>query len=441
MLFGVAGLSAMGIFGAVRVFNLWQQAQRLRRRDAEMQEEEMKSLSFALNACEIELEDRKRTVESLREEIARLGERVQDAETELDAMEKQNQILVNKTKALMIQNKQLEGELQRHVTEQKELKELLDLRTGELKGAQAFLTKADQFAGGDVTKLVQQLNAEILQTAASMAEDLIVEEKKIDTEGKQQESDETTVAITRTEEIIGPRLTELLRTSEHHEDAILIQMAFQTGIAAYTHWMISSWCFESPEDEHMLSEIYARVREAGRFESMQLVSKLTTPLEEQAVSGRWRQLTRAHLQRMLAHEPDLIPDLAEALANILVAAGYKENPVVTLQRIMARFGDPIGTLIRLARDLNKKVGEGVTSCDLEVLYISPDIPFHATNMEDALGATSGDGNEKVLCTLDLGLVRAERLSGSIAHWNEYILLKPKVILPSGLVGIVGSAES
>jgi len=142
---------------------------------------------------------------------------------------------------------------------------------------------------------------------------------------------------------------------------------------------------------------------------------------------------------MLAHEPDLLPDLAEALANILVAAGYKEGPVVALQRIMARFSDSIGSLIKLAQDLNKKVGEGVTSCDLEVLYISPDILFHSANMEDALGATSG--NEKVMCTTDLGLVRAERLSGAIAHWNEYVLLKPKVILPSGLVGIVGSTEA
>lgn len=144
---------------------------------------------------------------------------------------------------------------------------------------------------------------------------------------------------------------------------------------------------------------------------------------------------------MLAHEPTLLPDLAEALANILVAAGYKPGPVAALDRIMARFSDPIGTLIKLAQDLNKMVGEGVTSCDLEVLYISPDISFQAANMDHALGAVSVDENENVVCTTDLGLVRAERLSGAIAQWNESVLLKPKVILPSGLVGFVGSTES
>ena len=52
--------------------------------------------------------------------------------------------------------------------------------------------------------------------------------------------------------------------SEHYKDPILIQISFQENVAAYTHWIVLSWCFESPEDEHMLSEIYARVREAGK---------------------------------------------------------------------------------------------------------------------------------------------------------------------------------
>jgi len=96
--------------------------------------------------------------------------------------------------------------------------------------------------------------------------------------------------------------------------------------------------------------------------------------------------------------------------------------------------------MKLARNLNKKVGEGVTSCDLEVLYITPDISFNKANMEDALGTSTDNGTEKVICTTDLGLVRAERLSGPTAHWNESVLLKPKVILPSGLEGIVGGTD-
>ena len=56
-------------------------------------------------------------------------------------------------------------------------------------------------------------------------------------------------------------MAELLRTSEHRKDPILVQMGLQTAMVGYTHWVTSSWCFESPEDERMLNEVYARVRE------------------------------------------------------------------------------------------------------------------------------------------------------------------------------------
>lgn len=145
---------------------------------------------------------------------------------------------------------------------------------------------------------------------------------------------------------------------------------------------------------------------------------------------------------MLAHEPDLLPDLAEALANVIVAAGFKDGPAVAHERIMTRFAPRIGAVMKLAQGLNKRVGEGVTSCDLEVLYIAPDIPFNNANMEDALGPSTAEGSqESVVCTTDLGLVRAERLSGPVANWHESVLLRPKVILPSGLVGMVNELEA
>lgn len=265
---GVVSLSAIGIFGAVRYFKIWQQTIRTHKHDAEVrrrQEEEIRSLRCSLSEHRAEMEDEKKASASLKEEVGRLEKKARDAEVDMDASRRQNQTLTNKIKALTTQNKQLEVDSQKMATELGQVKDLLDSRSRALRAAQTFLTKADQIAGADVIKLVEQLNAEILQTAANMAEAFAIEEKKINSEGKEQESDDARLATARTEEIIGSRLTELLRTSEHHEDPILVQTAFQTGMAAYAHWMISSWCFESPEDEHMLSEIYARVREAGKY--------------------------------------------------------------------------------------------------------------------------------------------------------------------------------
>ncbi|CAA7260335.1 unnamed protein product [Cyclocybe aegerita] len=425
---GVAGLSAMGIFGTFKFVKVWRRVERARLREQatlRRQEEELDLLRRSLSESQAEVEEKKMAAQAHVEEIERLGRRMSDTERELEDMRRQNRVLAERTKQLSTRGQQLEGELQHTKLERQQATELLEVRTAELKGAQAFLTKADQLSGADVIKLVEVLNADIMQISASMAEDLTIEEKRFDSNGKELESDETREAFARTEEIVGARMAELLKSSEHHEDPILIQLAFQAGMTAYTHWIISSWCFENPDDEHMLSEIYARVREA----------------EEQAVSGRWRQLTRTHLQRMLAHEPEqLAVDMVDVFSNIIVTAGLKESPATVHERIMTSFGDRIRMAMKHAQNMNKKIGEGITSCDLEVLYIVPEIPFNPNMMEDAIGSTSITNNhESVVCTTDLGLARTEKLSGTIGQWNEAVLLKPKVVLPSGLVGIAGGS--
>ena len=78
-----------------------------------------------------------------------------------------NSGLKNRTNSLEIQNKQLGAELKQVKVEHQQTIALLDVRTAELKGAQVFLTKADQFSGADVIKSVEELNGEIMQTAAS----------------------------------------------------------------------------------------------------------------------------------------------------------------------------------------------------------------------------------------------------------------------------------
>jgi chromosome segregation ATPase len=238
----------------------------LEERKAELKksEEEKSMLQRSLEEREAELKKWKEAELSHKREIEALRNTVTLTERKVDEVKGLNSGLKNRTNSLESQNRQLGAELNQVKVEHQQSVQLLDVRTAELKGAQAFLTKADQFSGADIIKLVEDLNGEIMQTAASMAEDLVVAEKKVNGHEEGPESGEIKEAYGRTEEIVGPRMAELLKTSEHHEDPILVQIAFQANMAAYTHWIVSSWCFESPEDEHMLSEIYARVREAGK---------------------------------------------------------------------------------------------------------------------------------------------------------------------------------
>ena len=255
---GVAGLSLYGLFTYFDLRNRLRDEEKKRRKHSE----ELDFLRCALSDSRTESGGMKKSLTVCMEEIERLKKRLADTERDLGGMEKQNRTLTDQTKSLVVQNQNLEGELQKTKAEQRGSIELLRIRTAELKGAQAFLTKADVLSGAEVIKLVEELNEEILQTAAVMAESFTVDQKKI--EAKDGESEETSKVYVRAGEILGYRMAELLRTSEHYEDPILIQMGLQTAMTGYTHWVISSWCFESPEDERMLSEVYARVRETGK---------------------------------------------------------------------------------------------------------------------------------------------------------------------------------
>jgi hypothetical protein len=136
--------------------------------------------------------------------------------------------------------------------------------------------------------------------------------------------------------------------------------------------------------------------------------------------------------------PNFANDMAEVLANVFIAAGFKESLLALQLQIATCFGEQIHLVMQCAQQLNKTIGEGVTSCDLEPLYIEPEIPFDGHTMDDSLNTSDPltFSDEKVLCTTDLGLGRAEKISGISGEWQEVTLLKPKVILPSRLLELI-----
>lgn len=186
-----------------------------------------------------------------------------------------------------------------------------------------------------------------------------------------------------------------------------------------------------------------------------------TCAEEQSVSGRWRALTRQHVQRMMrskaspSHSPSPSPDvtdlvvyMVDALVNVLLISGLNNSPqrhthTELHSKITTTFAAQLNVVLSSAKRLNKAAGELVTSCDLEALYIAPDCNFNGAMMEDASGAKTPNTTptkvpERVLCTTDLGLVRAEKVTATRGEWSESVLLKPKVVLVSGLQEILGS---
>lgn len=135
--------------------------------------------------------------------------------------------------------------------------ELLKTRTLELNAAETFLNKADSSSGADVIGMVEALNGEIFQTAATIAEAFKFGEKQI------EDSEDLLSAHGDVVDILGTRMTDLLRSSSHHDDQLLIQLALQAAMCAYMEWIITSWYFEGRDEEELLSNLYNYIQDGG----------------------------------------------------------------------------------------------------------------------------------------------------------------------------------
>ncbi|KAF8629985.1 hypothetical protein AX15_003174 [Amanita polypyramis BW_CC] len=351
-----------------------------------------------------DLADAQRELQEARNEAARVG-------TELVAL--QERAIHNRRELNAIREKH------------EQTQELLMARSAELKAAQTFLTTTDKLSNVDVAHLVDALNAEILQVSALIADAFTFGAKNGNGVVESEEIDES---LARATETVGPRMVHLLMSSEHNEDPILVQIAFQGGLCAYVQWIISSWYFESPDNEQLLRDVYYHIKDS----------------EEQAIYGRWRALTRRHVHQMIGDGPDLTVYFLDAFVTILVAAGLNESQSQIAETIQSRFSAEIERIIKKSQGLKRVLGEDVMSCELEILYIEPEHPFDEKLMEDTFQDQSARDNledtEGVLCTTDLGLIRHEKNRDTAGGWKDSVLLKPKIVLESKLNDIVAGDE-
>lgn len=136
-----------------------------------------------------------------------------------------------------------------------------------------------------------------------------------------------------------------------------------------------------------------------------------------------------------SYQQYLLPALTKTLAEVVVTAGYRQDFAFVRKFITERFAHRLEGVIKAAQELHGVVGEGVTSCDLSVIWYRPGTTYDASMMEDPYGPKAVViDREEVACVTDLGLKSTEKGSGSTMV-KQLILLKAKVLLPSGLVGI------
>jgi hypothetical protein len=154
--------------------------------------------------------------------------------------------------------------------------------------------------------------------------------------------------------------------------------------------------------------------------------------ESQAVSGRWRALTRSHAQKLALQEADvhstMVAHISDTLVIVMIAAGCTKNYEETYREFTMKFGERVSNIVRMAARLNRAMGEEVTSADLWPTHAAAGEKFETESMKD-FDEGSGAQSGVVLCTTALGLQRSEKVgNGEGAEYKTMTLAKPRVAL-------------
>ena len=144
-------------------------------------------------------------------------------------------------------------------------------------------------------------------------------------------------------------------------------------------------------------------------------------------------MTRAYV-RQNDHE-HLAIYFVDAFVNILLTAGAHQNQKALHDLIVSSYAERINVIVKDAQALRKAIGEDITSCDFEIIFVPQDKLFDPSKMDDSFASGFEKGREDrepVLCTTDLGLARSAKVPGKTGEWERAVLLRPKIALQSGV---------
>lgn len=203
---------------------------------------------------ELELEDQLVDSSGMEEEVIRLRKLLDEARVRED----ENLKMVEEVEELRGEI----GRLRKELDEERAGKGKAKAKDDEI-GVDLYPTTISE---EEVIMLLKSLNQEILDLAQTITRAFDSVPRVPPRLHEEELGEDMKEAVAGVAEILGVRMVELLQGEIQERDGEeVVKMALKASMAAYTHWIISSWYFENPEDEHLLSEIYARVREAGEF--------------------------------------------------------------------------------------------------------------------------------------------------------------------------------
>ncbi|KAM5545782.1 hypothetical protein V8D89_000820 [Ganoderma adspersum] len=339
-------------------------------------------------------------------------ERARQAERQVSEAEDR----VNHLQAALAQSRQ---ELRRTNDELQGTVALLDRRSAELRDAQAYLSRPDDVADGEVLRLVEGINSRVFQAAANIADAF---QSRY---GEQRDIPQEAVA--RVQHLFGDSLLSTLFSIDHSGDSLGVQTVLQAIMVFHTRWLCATWDFNVTGRRKVLQNIYHLIRRT----------------EQQSVAGRWRALSRTYVKMFLEDNADRerrdVGALVRDITDILLVCGIAATPQDLRTEVESSYANALRELVHLSLEFQRITGEAIISRDLLILVPRPGEPFDPSGMVDEWTdprAPNDYDAHPVLCTTQLGLVREEKTATEGAGGEEGIvtvtLLKPKVVLTSFL---------
>ncbi|RXW25665.1 hypothetical protein EST38_g133 [Candolleomyces aberdarensis] len=282
------------------------------------------------------------------------------------------------------------GELKRLFSETERRLEttekLLKSRTDELTAAQAFMTTADECSGTDVSHMVTQLNDDVYQCAAFMAEEAIKRD------GMEQPLGEAALAhlAKASQELIAfgwnEALVQRLRPDILDQETVLFEAMVQNIFTCWCYRIISSFCYESIEVNHYLTGLgHSIIRST-----------------DATIAKNWLALTHSQLKMQKFDTGHIIRDLG----NVMFTAGWQ---VTTPERedVGKRVEEKIEEICTKALKIKEMVTQKILSAEVVVVYYPPGASYDTGAMEDVYesgrDAERAESGQHILCSTGLGV--------------------------------------
>lgn len=132
-------------------------------------------------------------------------------------------------------------------------------RTEEVSSLKSYLSKNDEVSGAQILQALRDLNAEIVQLAASIAEEFSASMDRHINLAKPSDMDLVS-------SVLGPVLTNLLATRDHEGDPTLVQFAIQAWEVVCIGKVLDSFCFGLPSEvDQAFLRIFDHMHRSGEF--------------------------------------------------------------------------------------------------------------------------------------------------------------------------------